>query len=350
MSRLSARPEQSSRAAPQSARALTCRWGGTIKYQPFRRRHARIPPAKSASPAAAAVFRWSWSRLLTGRDAATRQLKDAMSLLTCPVTVLSTRGRSTPTTGQLESSESSEWWDNPISGRYRGRGGLNLRPQSITPTNQRFPLTAHRHRYRAGLSYHLPARGIRPAVVVYEAFKSMDPRPLSGVNPMHQPPSALPKYPAQTVNSTTVAVPAEGSGDGPVPTSAVTGDATVTGDASQFSSNMHQRSPMIAGIAHLKDKQKSLLREIDSENAVKGRLEAEMTSLQMKLETSRANLARLDEAKIGLEKTLQECQMVHSKIEESSKNLLSVIKRESRSLESNLKERKVDIADLTAPP
>ncbi|EJK60350.1 hypothetical protein THAOC_19309 [Thalassiosira oceanica] len=34
---------------------------------------------------------------------------------------------------------------------------------------------------------------------------------------------------------------------------------------------------MIAGIAHLKDKQKSLLREIDSENAVKGRLEAEMS-------------------------------------------------------------------------
>ena len=34
--------------------------------------------------------------------------------------------------------------------------------------------------------------------------------------------------------------------------------------------------------------------------------------------------------------------MVHSKIEESSKNLLSVIKRESRSLENNLKERKVE--------
>ena len=34
---------------------------------------------------------------------------------------------------------------------------------------------------------------------------------------------------------------------------------------------------MIAGIAHLNDKHKSLLREIDSETAVKGRLEAEMS-------------------------------------------------------------------------
>ena len=73
-------------------------------------------------------------------------------------------------------------------------------------------------------------------------------------------------------------------------------------------------------------------------------------SLQMKLETSREHLARLAEAKLGLEKTLEECQMVHSKIEESSKNLLSVIKRESRSLESNfLKERKVESRGSYSP-
>jgi len=33
---------------------------------------------------------------------------------------------------------------------------------------------------------------------------------------------------------------------------------------------------MIAGIAHLNDKQKSLMREIDNETAVKKRLEAEL--------------------------------------------------------------------------
>ena len=55
---------------------------------------------------------------------------------------------------------------------------------------------------------------------------------------MHQPSSgnATSKYPAPTAKSTTVAVPAEGTVDGPVPTSAV------TGDAAQFPSHIHQRS------------------------------------------------------------------------------------------------------------
>ena len=56
---------------------------------------------------------------------------------------------------------------------------------------------------------------------------------------------------------------------------------------------------------------------------------------------SKSNLEVLEESRDAYNSTIHETEMVYKKIEESSQNLLNVIKRETKSIQKNLNQKRV---------
>ena len=122
---------------------------------------------------------------------------------------------------------------------------------------------------------------------------------------------------------------------------------------------------MLTGINQLKELRSNVSVEIEAEREINKKLTDEITALNVRLIKSQANLNALEESKEAYSKSIEECELVceyHSlcmiirnhetynifdkrssdnKINESSQNLLNVLRRDSKTIQKNLETMKL---------
>lgn len=74
---------------------------------------------------------------------------------------------------------------------------------------------------------------------------------------------------------------------------------------------------------------------------VANKLEEEIAKLNEHLAKSQASLKLMQETKDAYTKSLKDAELVYNKIQESSQNLLNVIKRDSKAIQKNLNQKNV---------
>ncbi|KAL3775564.1 hypothetical protein ACHAW5_001583 [Stephanodiscus triporus] len=99
-------------------------------------------------------------------------------------------------------------------------------------------------------------------------------------------------------------------------------------------------SEMMTGINQLKEMLDNVSSQIDAEKAIYNKLKDEIATLNERLAKSQANLDVLLESRDAYTKSVEECELVYNKINESSQNLLNVIMRDTKSIQKNFKARK----------
>ena len=123
---------------------------------------------------------------------------------------------------------------------------------------------------------------------------------------------------------------------------------------------------MLTGINQLKELRSNVSVEIEAEREINKKFTDEITALNVRLIKSQANLNALEESKEAYSKSIEECELVceyHSicmiirnhetyqneivqiqadnKINESSQNLLNVLRRDSKTIQKNLETMKL---------
>ena len=127
---------------------------------------------------------------------------------------------------------------------------------------------------------------------------------------------------------------------------------------------------LIVGISNLKQKREQVYKSLEAETAVENKLQEEIAALKERLLKSQSNLETLRESRDAYTKTIEETELVcefilylaslfalpvifptlivsyiittntqDNKIEESARNLMNVIKRETKSIQKNLNEK-----------
>ena len=108
-----------------------------------------------------------------------------------------------------------------------------------------------------------------------------------------------------------------------------------------MSSTRNYSSEMLYGINQLKEKRDAVSSQIEEELVVANKLEEEIAKLNEHLAKSHATLKLLQETKDACSKSLNDAERVYNKIQESSQNLLNVIKRDSKAIQKNLNQKNV---------
>ncbi|KAL7550778.1 hypothetical protein ACHAWF_013988 [Thalassiosira exigua] len=96
---------------------------------------------------------------------------------------------------------------------------------------------------------------------------------------------------------------------------------------------------LIMGINHLKEKRDEVVTQMEAETVVLNKLQGEIRTLNGRLAECQAKLKNLQESKDAYTNTIEETELVYEKIQESSQNLLHVIKRETKSIQKNLDQK-----------
>ncbi|KAI8463908.1 MAG: deflagellation inducible protein [Monoraphidium minutum] len=103
--------------------------------------------------------------------------------------------------------------------------------------------------------------------------------------------------------------------------------------AAQGAALQTSNAELVKCIEDLREKREGMLKQIENEESEKMKIQVELQQLTKRLAAINESLARKIDTKNEYEKVIQETEAAYLKILESSQTLLTVLKRESVSMQ-----------------